>query len=195
MLVKQSYKTFRRYKGPGLFKHFIGLLLVLLFAAYGCSDSQPPVQQPSSVNTAPSTAVQQAAQPPLAELLADDTSLQQGYIYDRKSRRDPFIPLILPTKQLVTKDKVKTGTLASYDLSEFILAAIAKMGTQYYALVVTPDKRSFTVFKGTNIGLNNGSVKEISDKKVVLVETSKDYKGTLTPREIILEFTKGEGEQ
>ena len=195
MLVKQSYKKYISYRDPGIFRYFIGGLLVLIFTAYGCSDTPPTVRQAPPTNTAQPAAAQQAAQPPLAELLADDTLMQKGYIYDRKDRRDPFIPLIFPTKKLVSKEKAKTGTLESYDLTEFVLAAIAKMGTKYYALLVTPDRRSFTVFKGTRIGLSKGKVKNISDNKVVLVEESRDYKGTLKPREIILEFTKGEGEQ
>jgi Tfp pilus assembly protein PilP len=195
MLAKQSYKKYISYRDPGIFSYCIGGLLVLIVTAYGCSDTPPTVRKAPPAKTAQQAAAQPAAQPPLAELLADDTLMQKGYIYERKNRRDPFIPLILPIKPLLAKEKAKTGTLESYDFSEFTLAAIAKMGTQYYALLVTPDQRSFTVFKGTRLGLSKGKVQNISDKKVVLVEKSRDYKGTLKPREIILEFTKGEGEQ
>ncbi len=191
MAVTQSHKTYKSQLTTGILKQCLGGILVLLFSAYGCGDSKPPVRPAANVQPA---AAQQAAQPPLAELLAEDTSTQQGYIYERKNRRDPFIPLILPTKRIVIKGKAKTGTLESYDLSEFMLAAIAKKGSKYYALLVTPDTRSFTVFKGTRIGISNGTVKSISDKKVILLENSKDYKGELQPREIILEFIKGEGE-
>lgn len=166
-----------------------GLLAVVLFA--GCSDTPPP-KRPVAVQKQPSAAAP-AAQPPLSELLAEDTSAQQGYIYERKNRRDPFIPLILPTQKVLKKDGLKTGTLESYDIGEFTLAAIAKKGTERIALLVAPDNRSFTVYKGTGIGLYNGTVKEISDKKVVLVEYSRDYTGAMVPREIILELNKGEG--
>ncbi len=116
---------------------------------------------------------------------------QEGYVYQRRDRRDPFTPLIVPLKKL-KKDKSKIGTLEGYDLNEFVLSAIAKKGTEYFALLVTPDNRSFTVRKGDVIGMNNGRVKEITSNKIRMVEYLKDYKGELRPRQIILEFHKGE---
>jgi len=174
-----------------IFKSLLGgLLVIVLFN--GCSDTPPP-KRPAAVKPKPAAAAVQAAQPPLSELLAEDTSAQQGYIYERKNRRDPFIPLILPSKKVLKKEGLKTGTLESYDIGEFVLAAIARMGSEYYALLVAPDNRSFTVYKGTGIGLNKGKVKDISDKKIILIEYSRDYTDTVVPREIILEFNKGEG--
>ena len=166
--------------------HIIIGILALLFIVYGCGDSPPSPAKPVAVK--PPAAVQPA--PPSA-VADEEAPEQQGYVYDRRNRRDPFLPLIQPRK-IKPINKTKPGTLESYEFKEFSLAAIVKMGTQYYALLVTPDNRSFTVFEGNTIGLNKGTVKEITAKKIILVEYSEDYTGEKIPREIILEFSKGE---
>jgi len=122
-------------------------------------------------------------------VLAD--SSKSGYVYQRRDRRYPFIPLIRPSSQKQKKEFV-TGTLESYDINEFKLSAIARRGSTYFALLVTPDNRSFTVRRGMRIGLNKGKVKEVSRNRVVLVEYARDYRGELKPRQITLEFNKGE---
>jgi type IV pilus assembly protein PilP len=114
-----------------------------------------------------------------------------GYVYQRRDRRDPFIPLIMPTSQK-QKEEIGRGTLESYDISEFKLTAIARRNSTYFALLVTPDNRAFTVRRGMRIGLNKGKVKEVSRNRVVLVEYARDYRGELKPRQITLEFNKGE---
>jgi len=117
--------------------------------------------------------------------------LHRGYVYKRGDRRDPFEPLIKPKR--VKRAETKAGTLESYDLGDFSLVAIAKKGNEYYALLVTPDNRSFTVVKGMRIGLNRGRVKDISPDRVVLAESFRDYKGELKSRLITLQLRKGEG--
>lgn len=170
-----------------------GGMLVIVFILSGCSGEQPSRSKKSSKKQKKKV-VEQVVQPSRADELTDDMSDQQGYVYERKNRRDPFVPLILPTTMKVKKKGAKAGTLEGYDLSEFALAAIAKKGTQYYALLVAPDNRSFTVYEGVTIGLNKGKVKEVSSHKIIFVEYIRDVKGGLKPREIILELNKGEGE-
>jgi type IV pilus assembly protein PilP len=156
---------------------------------YGCSDkpAQLPFKKAQKQNAQP---VQKQAEAPLSEILYDDKVLEKGYVYDRRDRRDPFVPLII-AKKVETKDR-QTGTLESYDISEFALAAIARKGGEYFALLVAPDKRSFTVYKGTIVGLSKGKVADISDDKVKLAEYSRDFRGKLKSRDITLELNKGE---
>lgn len=167
---------------------FLCTLIVFSFSFYGCSEkpSSPPVKAPKKpgvVNTAP--------QP---EAVVEVTPEQEGYIYQQRDRRDPFGPLIVPKKKAIKIEGVRAGTLVSYDVSDFKLAAIAQKGGQYFALLTTPDNRSFTVNKGTAIGLYKGKVQEIMKNKIIIVEYSNDYKGEVKPRQIILEFHKGEVE-
>ncbi len=164
-------------------------MLIISSAFSGCKNQQPSptakttaAQQQASQTVQP--AVEQAAAPP------QETMVEEGYVYQPRDRRDPFIPLIVSTQKWHKKEAGKVGTLESYDISEFVLSAIAEKGGKYFALLVTPDNRSFTVSKGTIIGFNKGRVEEITRNKVVLVEYSKDYRGDTKPKQITLEFLK-----
>jgi Tfp pilus assembly protein PilP len=181
----------REYSFVSLFKFIIPLLITGLFAFYGCQGSQSPPPA-KTVKPQPAQTPGSGVQPPQAEIPVDEAPPLEGYIYDQRDRRDPFIPLVLPTQTIATTDVIKVGTVEGYDISEFVLSAIARMGTRYYALLATPDNRSFTVNEGDIIGLNKGKVEDISSNEVVLVEYSRDYRGELKPRKIILEFLKGD---
>jgi Tfp pilus assembly protein PilP len=165
-------------------------MAILIIAGYGCGDKTPtkPVKQ-----AAPAKAVQPvtASAAPEADA-AQDMAAHEGYVYQQRDRRDPFVPLVVATKQLGGIVQRETGTLQSYDISEFKLSAIATKGKEYFALLVAPDNRSFTVDKGTVIGLSKGKVNQILRDRVILVEYSKDFRGESKERQIILEFRKGE---
>jgi type IV pilus assembly protein PilP len=189
-------RRIRGHNSPGKVpvKSAVMLFAILIVAPYlffGCSNQPaPPPARVTPQAKSPAPVPQAAAPQPSEEGM--EASQQEGYIYQRRDRRDPFVPLVVPKKE--ASKGVKAGTLTSYDLSEFTLAAIAKRGKQYFALLTTPDNRSFTVTKGTRIGMNKGKVKDISKNKVTLVEYTRDYSGQLKPREILLEFHKGEVE-
>ena len=161
-------------------------------AFYGCSDdsSAPPVRT-AAKPVVKGTVSAPAVQPTEAAPEIKETSEPEGYVYEQRGRRDPFSSLIVPSDKS-RQDDSKMGTLEGYDLSEFILLAIASKGKQSYALLATPDNRSFTVNRGDTIGLNNGKVMEITGDMVALVEHTVNYKGEKLPRQIILEFHKGE---
>jgi Tfp pilus assembly protein PilP len=169
----------------------IPVLIFVLVTSYGCKSKTqlpPPKTQKVQIEKQPESTFKA----PQLESATQETLIQEGYIYKQRDRRDPFLPLIVPTKMGQNKDDIKVGTIEGYDISEFILAAIAKKRSKHFALLSTPDNRSFTVNEGTVIGLNKGKVEEISGDKVVLVEYSRDYRGELKSRQIILEFFKGE---
>jgi len=170
---------------------FIVLLLSGVFILTGCSNKPaPPPQKSAKARVANTVDTEPAVTPDTAVAKKEDESA--GYIYEQRGRRDPFSSLVVISKDK-KKDDSKIGTLEGYDLSEFALGAIANKGRTYFALLIAPDNRSFTVEKGSVVGLNNGKVKQITSDKIVMVEYMRDYKGELKPREIILEFRKGEG--
>jgi len=164
---------------------FIAVLITVLFVFYGCGSPPPPMPKPVVKK------VQETVDVANTETILKGTKFEDGYLYEQRNRRDPFITLVVPSKKTLKKE-IKVGTLEGYDLSEFVLSAIAKRGDEYFALLVTPDNRSFTVTKGNIIGLNKGSVEDISIDKIVFVEYSRDYRGKLIPKQITLEFVKGE---
>jgi Tfp pilus assembly protein PilP len=163
----------------------IAVIISALFAFYGCGSPPPPKPKAKPKKKVETVAVVKE------KTSLEGTKFEKGYVYEQRNRRDPFISLIIPT-EIKGVEAVKVGTLEGYDISQFVLAAIAKRGPEYYALLTTPDDRSFTVTKGNIIGFNRGRVEEITADKIVFVEYSKDYKGDMKPKHIILEFVKGE---
>ncbi len=130
------------------------------------------------------TAVQKAA----------TEGLEEGYMYDPKGRRDPFLPLVEISPKGTGDKKIPRilGTLESYDIPDFKLKAIIEKGKgEYYGLLIAPDNKSFVVKQGTVIGLNNGKVTEMYKDKIVVVERITDYKGELIPRKVVLELYEG----
>jgi len=163
-------------------------LSLLMPVLQGCEKKQPvKIAKPQS--EASPLAKPQEAQ---TEAANQEAVGEEGYVYQPRDRRDPFMPLIVPKKKTETKltDAGRLGTLESYDISEFALLAIAKKGVKYYALLVTPDNRSFTVNKGARIGLNKGRVEEITSNRVVLMEHVKDFRGEIRPKQVTLELLK-----
>ena len=170
---------------------FLCTLIILVLCIYGCGDQPSPVRAPQK-QVAANTGSEPAS--PLPDTAVEEAPEQEGYIYQQKNRRDPFIPLIVPKRKPIKIEGTRAGTLVSYDVGDFTLAAIAQKGGKYFALLTTPDNRSFTVNKGTAIGLHKGKVQEITKNKIIIIEYSSDYRGELKPRKIILEFHKGEVE-
>lgn len=168
-------------------------LIAFFLSFYSCGDKPSPTPAPAKQGKAAAGPESQpaASQPDSA---VEEAPAQEGYVYQQRDRRDPFAPLIVPKKKAVKIEGTRAGTLLSYDVSDFTLAAIAQKGGQYFALLTTPDNRSFTVNKGTTIGLYKGKVQDILKNKIIIVEYSSDYRGELKPRQIILEFHKGEVE-
>lgn len=168
----------------------VAVLLIFIPGMQGCSKKEKP-PKPAKQEKARQGKVQPAQQQEQeVKTSPEETVSAEGYVYKPGDRRDPFVPLIVPKKKVATKGIVRLGTLESYDISEFTLLAIAQKEGKYYALLLTPDNRSFTVSKGTIIGLNKGRVEELTDKKVVLVEYAKDFRGDTRPRNITLELSK-----
>jgi type IV pilus assembly protein PilP len=171
---------------------YAAVLLIASIGFYGCDKAEPPATVKTPTKQAAPVAPGTVSTQPDEE--GEKKPEQEGYVYRQRDRRDPFKPLVETSKTIIKKSGIQIGTLESYDISEFSLSAIAKKGDEYFALLIAPDNRSFTVDRGTKIGLNKGRVDEITAKKVVLLEFTKDFRGESKPRQIILEFHKGEGE-
>jgi Tfp pilus assembly protein PilP len=169
-----------------LFIAVVAALVLCTPALQGCKKKPPVKTEKPQAETKPLVQAQ------ASEPAATEAAPEEGYVYQPRDRRDPFMPLIVPKQKAETKvsGTGRLGTLESYDISEFALLAIAKKGEKYYALLVTPDNRSFSVIKGTSIGLNKGRVEEITSNKVVLTENSKDFRGDIRPKQITLELLK-----
>ena len=98
------------------------------------------------------------------------------------------------TKEKPLKKK-GASPFESYDIEEIKLLAIAwNKNNKYYALVMLPDKKTYTITEGMSLGLQGGKVEKITKDTVVIREFVKDYRGDIKPRDSILKLHKGEEE-
>lgn len=160
---------------------FFGVIIVLA----GCKGKTPaPKQAVGTPKAAVSTPSPAAKEEPKAE--------KEVYVYDQKGRRDPFMSLVQISKE---KPKRIAGKrpVENFDVDEIRLVAIIWDSKQYYALITLPDNKSYTIRKGTTLGLYGGKVEDITKDKVFIREQVKDYRGQPKIKDTILKLRK-EGE-
>jgi Tfp pilus assembly protein PilP len=165
----------------------LSVVIFLFFIIGGCAKGQPPAKKPTAEMVKPAP-VKEA---PRAEE-ARKTEPEQ-YKYNAGGRRDPFLSLVVITKEKPTKKKGATP-FESYSLDEIKLLAIASSNSKNYALIMLPDGKTYTLTRGMTIGMQGGKVEKISKGSVWIREYVKDYRGELKPRDTILKLHKGEGE-
>jgi|Deesub1362A_J573_1020465.scaffolds.fasta_scaffold00134_13 type IV pilus assembly protein PilP len=172
----------------GRYLIFIFIIVALGLPFSGCSKKKPPPPK-KKAEVKKEIEIKPEELKPLTE---EPVKKSEGYVYNPAGRRDPFAPLIVLRREAKGAEEAKRppGTLESYDIGDFSLLAIVKKRDRYYALLLAPDNKSFTVNEGDTIGLHNGKVKEISRDRVVIVEYTIDYKGNKKPREVVLELHK-----
>jgi len=106
-----------------------------------------------------------------------------GYSYDPKSRRDPFQAL---TKAIKKERELDVPPLQRYQLSDVKILGIVWGGYGYHALVQTPDGKGYSVKEGMLMGTNNGVIKAITDKAIVVSEPAFDFLGNKIQKEVEL---------
>jgi type IV pilus assembly protein PilP len=162
--------------------YFIILCFLLPFA--GCKKEQVPMKKQTAVQTQPPAVTQEVKDVEKAK-----SAEQEIYTYDPRGKRDPFLSLVMMLRQ---KPERKKGTtpFESYSVDEINLLAIAWDDRKYYALIMLPDKKSYTITEGIKFGLYEGKVQKITKDMVVIREYIKDYRGEIKPRDSILKLRK-----
>jgi Tfp pilus assembly protein PilP len=163
------------------------LIIVFLLPLGACKKEQPVVKKPMAEKINP------------VETKTDITKeseevsavTKEEYIYDSKARRDPFMSLVVIAKQKPLKKKGATP-IESFSIDEIKLLAIAWDKSKHYALIMLPDKKTFTITEGMTLGLEGGKVEKITENEVIIREFVKDYRGNIKPKDTILKLHKGE---
>ena len=109
-------------------------------------------------------------------------SLTDGYSYDPKGRRDPFQSMVKLLK--LSQSRGELPPLQRLELSDVKLIGIVSDASGYYGLIQTPDGKGYTVRVGTPMGTNNGTIKSISEQRVVVAEPAIDTTGKMTTRDV-----------
>jgi type IV pilus assembly protein PilP len=144
----------------------------------GPAPSAPPPAKPEPPKP-PDAAVAPTTVPPASPMAA----AADGYSYDPKSRRDPFQAL---TKAIKRERQLDVPPLQRYQLSDVKILGIVWGGYGYHALIQTPDGKGYTVKEGMLMGTNNGVIKAITDKAIVVSEPAFDFSGTKIQKDVEL---------
>ncbi|MEW6163324.1 MAG: pilus assembly protein PilP [Nitrospirota bacterium] len=165
---------------------YLFIIMFLLLSFGGCKKEQAPLKKPMAVKVQPTGAKKDVKEP------EETKKIEQGvYTYDAKGRRDPFLSLVIVSKERPTRRK-GLSPVESYGVDEIRLIAIAWDNQKYYALIMLPDNKSFTITEGMTLGLYGGKVQKITENKVVIREYVKDYRGDIKPKDSILKLRKEE---
>ncbi|MEW6003530.1 MAG: pilus assembly protein PilP, partial [Nitrospirota bacterium] len=166
------------------------LIIILLFLPFtGCKKEQAVIKKPVAEKVQPAEETRKDIKAPEEVKKAE----QEVYSYDARGRRDPFLPLVAASKEKPTKKK-GASPVESYSIDEITLIAIAWDKQKHYALIMLPDKKSYTITEGMSLGLHGGKVQKITRDTVLIREYVKDYRGDMKPRDVVLKLHKGEEE-
>ncbi len=171
-------------------KKTLTIILVLMFSltgAYSCKKKRPVITK----NTVAKRATEKNSQRTFK--FKPKPYKIEVVNYDPKGRRDPFLSVVALTKQKIEKKrKKKINPLENYDVADFKVLGIVYDGTRYYASVMLPDGKAFTVTKGMTVGLYDGKIIDITPSQIVVREYVMNYKGQLKPKDTILKLRKEE---
>ena len=156
------------------------LCLALLFLNAGCDGKV------TTKKTAPRPEASAPVQPvPLPSETPKPAVSEKPFSYNSGGRRDPFQSIIAAGK---TKGVRGLLPLQQVELSELKLIAIVWGGLGRYAMVQTPDGKGYTLKIGTAVGPNDGFVKTITEKDVIVQENYTDIFGERKIRDVVLDI-------
>lgn len=156
----------------------------------GVAPSAPAPKNENKKGAVPAAQAQAAITPPAqlppppAKATAEKSTfaLQDQYVYDPISKRDPFRPFKTNQPKMVNNLPVKLEPLQEFDLDQIQIVGILWDVKNPRAMVRTPKNDLFTVYKNTKIGRNDGMVMAIREGEIVVSEVrfedGKTYKGT-----------------
>jgi len=151
------------------------------------------VETPTETAAPPATRRRQA-KPPTLETLVPGAD-EEPYTYDASDRRDPFQPLIAPSKPAATfiEDKPNCPPLQDFELASLKLIAIVWGDLGRKAMVKAPNGRGYSVTERMLIGRHCGRVQRIDSNAVVVEETRRDEQGKIKQEEVVLRLREQEG--
>lgn len=169
-------------------KIICSFIILLLVPFVGCKKEQATQKKPVAEKVQPAETKKQIKAPEETKKIE-----QEVYTYKAKGRRDPFLSLVTVSREKPIRKK-GASPVENYDVEELRLIAIAWDEEKYYALIMLPDSKFYTVTEGMTLGLYGGKVQEITRDTMIIREYVKDYRGDTKSKDTILKLRKEEEE-
>jgi type IV pilus assembly protein PilP len=167
-------------------KYVIYPFLMLILSLQGCGgEVSPPVTQPKSSSQAMPEPKQGVAMTQTPEVPTTPKIEGENYTYDSEGRPDPFKSILLTG---TARNQQFVPPLQQREVTEMKLIAIVWGSLGQSAMLQTPDGKGYTVRVGTRVGPNQGRVKKITPREVIVEERYTDVFGETKTREVILEL-------
>lgn len=119
-------------------------------------------------------------------------SVERGFHYDAKGKRDPFRSFEWEQLKLEFDDAAR-GPLEQFDVSQLTLLGVIWNQGNSRALIEDPSGMTYIIAEGAKIGKNDGRVIQIGDNLVVVKETYVDFLGEETTKDIEMRIRATEG--
>ncbi len=110
-----------------------------------------------------------------------------SYIYSAVGKRDPFRSYFGDFKALERERQI-VHPLQNYDVSDISVTAITWGITEPRAVVISPEKKSYIVKRGSFIGKNWGKITNILPDKIEITEVYKDPLGRKILNKLYIEL-------
>ncbi len=126
----------------------------------------------------------------LKQSAMEDVSNLPRFKYNSQGRRDPFLSFVRPSEE-VSKGLPPLQQVA---LSSLKLIGVAWSGSGYGAMVQAPDGKSYPVKRGTKMGTNQGRIKDIGPKEIIVEEPYLNIFGRSDLKQTVIKlYNKKEG--
>jgi Tfp pilus assembly protein PilP len=117
-------------------------------------------------------------------------TIEPGYAYEPDNRRDPFLSLLGRGEQ-TTPAAARPAGLAGLLIDEVSVKGVLRDRSGFMALLQAPDNKTYTVKAGDK--LLDGSVKSISQDKVIFSQNVNDPLSLVKQREVPKPVRQAEG--
>jgi Tfp pilus assembly protein PilP len=114
---------------------------------------------------------------------------QSSLVYPYFLKRNPF-QTFLYTKKPSVSFKVGEIPLLQYSLSSLKIVGIMERRGKYFAMIQTPDNRSYIVTVGSIIGVGRARIVSINDSTINLVENTYNALGQMRAVNVVMRITK-----
>lgn len=101
------------------------------------------------------------------------------YLYDPTGKRDPFKPYRAPRVRGANQQAIPVDPLLTIEVGQLEVLGIMWNTSQPRAVVQDNQQRTYTIFKNSRVGRNEGVVADIREGEIVIVEKFDDGLGNI----------------